>query len=677
MDLDSWRIRAAEQQQAFYTLFSDREWDKLDKKHYEFTDNLKLKVSFAIFARPFADCQSTEKQRINSVVKEILRLSDTESIYIGYTYVITCISFSEGIIPLIRIKGKEGKIYFIESQFTFVYNNWDDFVKNHKLDYGNICYPKNGIYKRRNEGRVLLEYCMSGSRMNTHLGIAIKPMDTYLYFPFAKCSIYETQISVQWSMTFVTLKKSATAILKSNPDFLDYLAIWLEIVASGFGKILKNNDDLISLSIEADQMKECVEWFKQFYDTPCSVNGHFAIVMLMKMVALRSVNKLTPQLLRYFSELLKFLFNVSFTRINLVENIIKVISDDDLFRLNNVFNVTFNCPYEEIKELKSFDDGKDIPLLISLLAKPKEETPLVKLSKNMLILFTNIIQLEPNLNPKDICLHISEVTVALANEFHQQYHDDTKRLTKLLLEKSSALMNINSYQMISIKRLQHGLLRRILLCAEHVSDKLAPDNEKSKNIFEREFLFYAFQFVQEIQAHMIEDDDAFLFLVGKFVSKCQAFLIHCESENVASFESEVSFFNFLSLFNDGLVVSKLKSDYETLKKMSKTKSFPMAITNFNGMRLYGKTITLDEVEILRPSAFNEFCEHMACDYLGVNEIPKEWRHQGEKVLLYFDNSNKKFVLNLVICPTEVQDVITARYESQDMITVQITFKLPF
>ncbi|XP_069701501.1 uncharacterized protein [Periplaneta americana] len=180
----TWREVVVEEQQLYYEIFGDRDWDVYKENELEF---LERNVGHALYGPPEelpdenkngGTGYSSEKLKlIRNVCATIKEHSchpecGKSDVWVAMIFVSLNMEERSLPIPIFRIPKvtKESSCnQFVDSNCR-VYKDWNDFLKSNMLPRCTYCYPQNGVYDGDENDKVLLEFgdtpaCKFSSRL--------------------------------------------------------------------------------------------------------------------------------------------------------------------------------------------------------------------------------------------------------------------------------------------------------------------------------------------------------------------------------------------------------------------------------------------------------------------------------------------------------------------------------
>ena len=155
MALDDWKADARASQQHFSNLLGDRSWDRFQIPQDE--QLLWDKIAFALYGPP-TDEGTNQGYQVDQIEK-ISELRDKciqyctkgkdRDVYLAFIFVYAFKDDVQLACPLMRLMKGDGKVmadsYFID-KYGRVYQNWQGFLDDNRLDGFWICVPRDGQY---------------------------------------------------------------------------------------------------------------------------------------------------------------------------------------------------------------------------------------------------------------------------------------------------------------------------------------------------------------------------------------------------------------------------------------------------------------------------------------------------------------------------------------------------
>ncbi|KDR18844.1 hypothetical protein L798_07290 [Zootermopsis nevadensis] len=174
---ETWHEEAKEEQQWYYELFGDRDWDSYKEVEMEY---LERNVGHAIYGPPEklpdertngnTGYETEELEHIRKVCATIKKhgrnLSKCNDSDILMSVIFVCLNVEERSrrVAVFRIprydpedKSKQCLNQFVD-QNCRVYEDWDDFLSNNLLPKCTYCYPAGGVYDGDENDKVLLGF---------------------------------------------------------------------------------------------------------------------------------------------------------------------------------------------------------------------------------------------------------------------------------------------------------------------------------------------------------------------------------------------------------------------------------------------------------------------------------------------------------------------------------------
>ncbi|XP_076625984.1 uncharacterized protein LOC143344136 [Colletes latitarsis] len=160
-----WEKTARDIQQMFYLTFEGKQWDVYQKKEY---DLLRTKVCYALFGPPkdandnFGNIENAydeDKRDSGDKIKDKIiqvhqNYSHCRSLHVGIIFVYCKQDDKQFYVPIFRIRINETteESYYVDTNCR-VYESWNDWEKNNKLEMMLYCYPKPGFYTCSKDSR--------------------------------------------------------------------------------------------------------------------------------------------------------------------------------------------------------------------------------------------------------------------------------------------------------------------------------------------------------------------------------------------------------------------------------------------------------------------------------------------------------------------------------------------
>ncbi|PSN39001.1 hypothetical protein C0J52_14021 [Blattella germanica] len=175
-EIKPWKEKVLEEQQLYYEMLGDRDWDCYRETEIEF---LERNVGHAMFGPPeelpedkngntgYNEKKLEQIRKVCSAIKEHNKYPSINGEHDTWLSVIfVCLNMKEQSVPVpvFRIpnynpettkKGTSGCL-FVDSNCR-IYKDWTDFLTNNKLPKCDYCYPVNGIYYGDADDKVVVE----------------------------------------------------------------------------------------------------------------------------------------------------------------------------------------------------------------------------------------------------------------------------------------------------------------------------------------------------------------------------------------------------------------------------------------------------------------------------------------------------------------------------------------
>lgn len=599
--IKSWRLNAAKQQQTFYSLLADRQWDQLDRNHKYFKSSLKTKISLALFAETFSKCSPSQQTRINSTLETCLQLTGSaDKVHLGYTYVhIFGENKRERILPLIRVKSKYEKNYFVEIiQPGKIYENWDNFLQCNNISASYICYPKNGLYERQSDKLVSLEYNKTPKKDEP----IANDLPVTVFFPFYK-NLHKAGIYPSTELTHIMIDRkpiSRDPLYEVNDKYI--FAEWLKNM--NVGDVGTDAEYFTSMMLEPEVYYTAVRYFKCVYNTSSRTNSHKFIFTLMTVLFKQKIGKCKQEDYNDFLAGLNFFLNMT-AEMNFIKELVVKLNERPLY-LQHFFTAS-NQMYEHVKKLEfvHFNQKPAIKLKCGRNVFGGTCYALVRISDmdeidNHFISYPAISQkivdyikshggsIESN-SSVEFWFHVSSNLHVIFLEYLNKVLEDdypTQRLKELwdqvAFPKREFSTTISEYSSPS-------LARKILQILDRINSNL-----NMKTYFMKEYIkVQLLEYVIELSQHFnCQGDERFAdicaMVVEKFITwfDCMAVESKSKKRGLDISDLELITGRIFAELNKSSVIKQLQEDYKQLYEINRVSYLGEPALATNDMELY-------------------------------------------------------------------------------------------
>lgn len=577
--LKKWRLNVSKQQQTFYSLLGDRDWDELDRNHKDFKSNLKIKISLALFAKTFTKCSVTEQTQIDATIETLFQLCGSGNvILIGYTYVhILTESGQESILPLIRVESKYNhKPYYFEIQPGKIYDGWDAFLNSNNIPEAYLCYPKDGYYAPQSDKLVCLEFDKSN---NENFGSKVNDFPVSIFFPFYK-TVGKAEIIVGLRLTHILMNKS---VIEEDPfDVINdknFMASWLNSIIHDVGNVGIETETTTSMVLQSNIYFVAVRLFRCVYNTSPKVNTSKFIISLMTIMLKQKIGKCKPDDYNEFLSCLVFFLNFT-TEIHFVKEIILKLNEKPL-QIQNFFSTHLN--YKFTKKLTP----------IGCNSKPTKKSKCDVNAYGVCYVLKEICELERNPNSNvdavsaKIVNYIKSVKNALKKDSPEFWINFNKTLYPIFTEyvdeisKNHLSMKwlqskwnkigfpkkevYDMYFNYALPSLSRRIFRRLHILGENVF---------SQEALQVRLLSYCLEL--SLTVHCRKDEqffDILAIVVEKFVSWYNCLAVALKAKNNNDRISQIDLENIIGKIfvklKEPSVIKQFKEDYQELYKMKR------------------------------------------------------------------------------------------------------------